>query len=115
MRRKREISNVELKRKYTQWMRNFMCGIRELVDVDKKTQHYIFFVLCQECLFNQTTTPFFLEMYKRDDFFYKKDTDCGLEDYQIAPHHRKQLMEGLQDLIVGGGRKKFLNILQGLE
>jgi len=112
MKRKREMSDTELKRKYTQWMRNFVHGIKVLVNEDEKTQHYIFFILLQECLFNKTTSPAFLEMYKRDDTFYKVDTDGGLEDYQVAPLHRKKLKEAFEDLITGGGRSKFTNILK---
>ncbi len=115
MGKKRKITDGELNRQYKQYMNNFMSGIRELVNVDDKTQYYIFFILLHECLYNKTTSPVFLEMYKRDDSFYKVDTDGELEDYQIAPHQRKRLIEGLEGLVTGGGRKKFVNILQELE
>ena len=45
MGKKREITDGELNRQYKQYMNNFVSGIRELVNVDDKTQYYIFFIL----------------------------------------------------------------------
>ena len=120
--RKREISSRELKRKYNQFMKNMVDGIQQMVNAHPSTQSWIFFVLLQDCLYNKTTNPFFVEMYRRDEDFYKVDTDGGLEyltnnleDYQLAPLDRKRLINGMEDLITGGGRKKFVGILSQLK
>ena len=114
MKNKRAISSRELKRKYSSWMKNMMFGINELVNEDTNTQHYIFFILLQECLYNKTTSPFLSQMYKRDEDFYKTDVD-GLEDYQLAPLNRKKLLEAFTDVITGGGRKKFVNVISQIK
>tara|TARA_B100001964_G_C14190464_1_gene580810 strand:- start:838 stop:1209 length:372 start_codon:yes stop_codon:yes gene_type:complete len=115
MRRKRAISSSELKRKHSSWMKNLVYGIQELVNEDPTTQHYLFFILLQDTLYNGTTSPFFAQMYNRDEDFYKVDTDGGLEDYQLAPLHRKKLLGAFEDVITGGGRRKFTNILSELK
>ncbi len=115
MKTKRAISSRELKRKYSSWMKNFMYGINELVEETKYTQHYIFFILLQECLYNKTTSPFLSQMYKRDEDFYKTDVDGELEDYQLAPLNRKKLLGAFEDVITGGGRKKFVNVLSQIK
>ncbi len=115
MKTKRAISSRELKRKYSSWMKNMMFGINELVNEDTNTQHYIFFILLQECLYNQTTSPFLSQMYKRDEDFYKTDVDGELEDYQLAPLNRKKLLGAFEDVITGGGRKKFVNVISQIK
>jgi hypothetical protein len=35
-------------------------------------------------------------------------------DTQLVPLVRKQLMNGMEEMIVGGGRKKFSNLLNKL-
>ena len=54
-------------------------------------------------------------MYKRDEDFYKKETNGVLEDYQLAPLDRKRLFNGMEDLITSGGRKKFVGVLSQLK
>tara|TARA_Y100001960_G_scaffold313018_1_gene375444 strand:+ start:381 stop:767 length:387 start_codon:yes stop_codon:yes gene_type:complete len=114
MKTKRTISSRELNRKYSQWMKNFKYGIGELLNEDEITQHYIYFILLQECLYNKTTSPFLSQMYQRDDDFYKKDVD-GLEDYQLAPLLRKKLLDAFEELLTGGGRKKFVNVISQIK
>ena len=111
MKTKRTMSSEELKRKYNQFMKNMVDGIQQMVNAHPSTQSWIFFILLQDCLYNKTTSPFFVEMYKRDEDFYKKETNGVLEDYQLAPLDRKNLFNGMEDLITGGGRKKFVGIL----
>tara|TARA_Y100001936_G_scaffold164137_1_gene160339 strand:- start:9 stop:395 length:387 start_codon:yes stop_codon:yes gene_type:complete len=108
---KRSISSQELRRKYDTWMRNFKYGIEQLVNEDTLTQHYIFFTLLQECLYNQTTIPYLQQMYHRDIDFYKTDDTDDLEDYQVVPLHRKKLLQAFEDVITGGGRKRFTNVV----
>ena len=114
MKTKRAISSRELKRKHSQWMKNFIYGIDHLMNEDEITQHYIYFILLQECLYNKATSPLIAQMYDRDDDFYKADVD-GLEDYQLAPLLRKKLLEAFEDLITGGGRKKFVNVISQIK
>ena len=120
--KKQEISTKELKRKYNNWMKNFVYGIQQMVNESSNTQSWIFFILLQDCLYNRTTNTFFSQMYKRDEDFYKIDTDGvlefltdNLEDYQLAPLDRKRLFNGMEDLIKGGGRKKFVGVLNQLK
>ena len=113
--KKQEISTRELKRKYNNWMKNFVYGIQQMVNEHPSTQTWIFFILLQDCLYNKTTNPFWVEMYQRDEDFYKKETNGVLEDYQLAPLDRKKLFNGMEDLITGGGRKKFVGILSQMK
>ena len=99
--KKQEISTKELKRKYNNWMKNFVYGIQQMVNEHPSTQTQIFYILLQDCLYNKTTNPFWVEMYKRDEDFYKKETNGVLEDYQLAPLDRKRLFNGMEDLITG--------------
>ena len=112
---KRAISSGELKRKYDTWMRNFKYGIEQLVNEDTLTQHYIFFTLLQECLYNETTIPYIQQMYHRDIDFYKVDDTDDLEDYQLIPLQRKKLLEAFEEVITGGGRKKFTNAISKIK
>tara|TARA_Y100000593_G_scaffold90822_1_gene178113 strand:+ start:3370 stop:3750 length:381 start_codon:yes stop_codon:yes gene_type:complete len=114
MRKKREISSQELNRKYETWMRNFKYGIEQLVNEDTITQHYIFYILLQESLYNETTIPYLEKMYHRDIDFYKVDDTDDLMDYQIVPLHRKQLLEAFEAVITGGGRKRFSNVVSNI-
>jgi len=114
-RTKRAISSGELKRKYDTWMRNFKYGIEQLVNEDTLTQHYIFFTLLQECLYNKTTIPYLQQMYHRDIDFYKVDDTDDLEDYQLIPLQRKKLLEAFEEVITGGGRKKFTNVISKIK
>ena len=112
MKKTREMSTKELKRKYNSWMKNFIYGIQALVNEEPRGQQLFFYILLQECLYNKTTNPLIAQMYCRDEEFYKQDDDGGLmEDYQLTPLNRKRLMEAFSDLIVGAGRKKFTNTL----
>ena len=120
--KKQEISTKELKRKYNNWMKNFVYGIQQMVNESSNTQSWIFFILLQDCLYNRTTNTFFSQMYKRDEDFYKIDTDGvlefltdNLEDYQKGHLDRKRLINGMEDLITGGGRKKFVGVLSQLK
>ena len=120
--KRKEISSRELKRKYNQFMKNMVDGIQQMVNAHPSTQSWIFFVLLQDCLYNKTTNPFFVEMYRRDEDFYKVDTDGGLEyltnnleDYQLGHLDRKRLINGMEDLITGGGLKKFVGVLNQLK
>ena len=113
--KKQEISTRELKRKYNNWMKNFVYGIKQMVNEHPSTQTWIFYILLQDCLYNKTTNPFWVEMYKRDEDFYKKETIGVLEDYQLAPLDRKRLFNGMEELITSGGRKKFVGILSQMK
>ena len=120
--KRKEISSRELKRKYNQFMKNMVDGIQQMVNAHPSTQSWIFFILLQDCLFNKTTNPFIAEMYRRDEGFYKVDTDSGLEyltnnleDYQLGHLDRKRLINGMEDLITGGGLKKFVGILSQMK
>ena len=52
------------------------------------------------------------------DYFariYKTDVDGELEDYQLAPLNRKKLLGAFEDVITGGGRKRFTNVLSQIK
>lgn len=111
MKTKKTISTRELKQKHSKWMKNFVYGVQEIIYSHPDIQHWIFYILLQDCLYNKTTNPFFAQMYQRDEDFYKKETDDGLEDYQLAPLDRKRLFDGMEELITSGSRKKFMGVL----
>lgn len=83
--KKQEISTKELKRKYNNWMKNFVYGIQQMVNEHPSTQTWIFYILLQDCLYNKTTNPFWVEMYKRDEDFYKKETKLCIFDCSASP------------------------------
>ena len=110
-RKKRELTTRELRRKYSKWMKSFVDGVRQIIDSDRELQSYLWMIVLQDCLYNKSTSPFFSQMYKRDEDFYKVDTDNGLEDCQLGHLNRKRLISGVEDLICCGGRKRFSGVL----
>ena len=114
-RKKRELSTRELKRKHSKWMKSFVDGVRQIIDSDRELQSYLWMIVLQDCLYNQSTSHFFSQMYERDEDFYKVDTDNGLEDYQLSSLNKKRLFEGMEKLIKDGGRRKFSSVLSQLE
>ena len=92
-------------------MKNFQYGISEIVELPSNTQQYILFCLLQDTLYNSTTNPIFSQLYKQD--LYERDE--LLVDVELAPLNRKRLLDATQELITGGGRKKFVGVLNSID
>ena len=100
-----------LVRTHDRWMKNFQYGISEIVELPSNTQQYILFCLLQDTLYNSTTNPIFSQLYKQD--LYERDE--LLVDVELAPLNRKRLLDATQELITGGGRKKFVGVLNSID
>jgi hypothetical protein len=108
-----QMDEKELKRIHDRWMGNITYGINEILALSKDTQQYILFCLLQDTLYNSTTNPIFSQLYKKD--LYTRYDDEPLVDVELAPLNRKRVMEGLQELITGGGRRKFVGVLGNID
>ena len=108
-----QMDEKELKRIHDRWMGNITYGINEILELPKDTQQYILFCLLQDTLYNSTTNPIFSQLYKKD--LYTRFDDEPLVDVELAPLNRKRVMEGLQELITGGGRRKFVGVLGNID
>jgi hypothetical protein len=94
-------------------MGNISYGISEILELPKDTQQYILFCLLQDTLYNNTTNPIFSQLYKQD--LYTRYTDEPLVDVELCPLNRKRVMNGLQELITGGGRRRFVGVLNSID
>jgi hypothetical protein len=105
-----EMTDTSLRGLYVRYMNNFHYGTTEIAELSKEDIKMILFSLLQECLYSQTTSPFLYQMYDKNVFPYEE----RMWDTQLIPLVRKQLLNGMEDMIVGGGRKKFSNLLNKL-
>ena len=108
-----QMDEKELKKIHDRWMGNITYGINEILALSKDTQQYILFCLLQDTLYNSTTNPIFSQLYKQD--LYTRYDDEPLVDVELAPLNRKRVMESLQELITGGGRRKFVGVLGNID
>jgi hypothetical protein len=108
-----QMDEKELKKIHDRWMGNITYGINEILALPKDTQQYILFCLLQDTLYNSTTNPIFSQLYKQD--LYTRYDDEPLVDVELAPLNRKRVMESLQELITGGGRRKFVGVLGNID
>ena len=106
-----KLTEAELKRRYRKYFLNIRCGINKILELPELTQQYIWFCVLQECLYTSSTAPFLSEMYKQNLY----DEDDELKDVELAPLNRKRLFDGISDLIVGNGQKKFDGVLSNIE
>ena len=106
-----QMTDTELRRKYSSWMKHFVYGVGQITELPKRTQHYLWFCVLQETLYNPTTNPFLHQMYKSDPF----PVDTDMNDTELSPLNRKRLFSGMENLITNGGRKKFVGVLNGID
>ena len=109
--RPNQLSEAELKRKYSSWMKNFVYGAMQITELPKETQLYLWGVVLQQTLYNQTTIPFWSEMYKHN--LYPNKTD--MEDAKLSPLIKKKLEHSMEDLITTGCRRKFVGVLNSID
>ena len=109
--RPNQLSEAELKRKYSSWMKNFVYGAMQITELPKETQLYLWGVVLQQTLYNQTTIPFWSEMYKHN--LYPNET--GMEDAKLSPLIKKKLEHSMEDLITTGCRRKFVGVLNSID
>ena len=108
-----QMDEKSLLRTHDRWMGNITYGINEILELPKDTQQYILFCLLQDTLYNSTTNPIFSQLYKQD--LYTRYEGEPLVDVELAPLNRKRVMDGLQELITGGGRRKFVGVLGSID
>ena len=109
--RPNQLSEAELKRKYSSWMKNFVYGATQITELPQETQIYLWSVVLQQILYNQTTIPFWSEMYKHN--LYPNETD--MEDAKLSPLIKKKLEHSMEDLITTGCRRKFVGVLNSID
>ena len=108
-----QMDEKELKKIHDRWMGNITYGINEILGMPKDTQQYILFCLLQDTLYNNTTNPIFSQLYKQN--LYTRYADEPLVDVELCPLNRKRLMSGMENLITGGGRRRFVGVLNSVD
>ena len=102
-----------LVRTHDRWMSNITYGISEILELPKDIQQYVLFCLLQDTLYNDTTNPIFSQLYKQN--LYTRYADEPLVDVELCPLNRKRLMSGMENLITGGGRRRFVGVLNSVD
>ena len=105
------MSEAELKRKHKSYMKQFVYGTTQITELPKQTQIYLWAVVLQEALYNQTTNPFWNEMYKQDI----EPNNIEMDDVQLFPLIKKKLENSMEELITTGGRRKFVGVLNSIQ
>jgi hypothetical protein len=108
-----QMDEKSLLRTHDRWMKNIQYGISQILELSNETQQYILFCLLQDTLYNDTTNPIFSQLYKQN--LYTRYVNEPLVDVELVPLDRKRVMKGLEELITGGGRKKFVGVLNSVE
>jgi|SaaInlStandDraft_6_1057023.scaffolds.fasta_scaffold193872_2 hypothetical protein len=108
-----QMDEKSLLRTHDRWMKNIQYGISQILELSNETQQYILFCLLQDTLYNTTTNPIFSQLYKQD--LYTRYVDEPLVDVELSPLNRKRVMDGLEELITGGGRRKFVGVLNSVD
>ena len=108
-----QMDEKTLLRTHDRWMKNIQYGISQILELSNETQQYILFCLLQDTLYNTTTNPIFSQLYKQD--LYTRYVDEPLVDVELSPLNRKRVMDGLEELITGGGRRKFVGVLNSVD
>jgi hypothetical protein len=110
-RKPNQYSDGELRRMYERYLSNIHYGITQLIDVSEHHQKNLWYMVLQDCLYNQTTSSFLHQMYEKDVFPYEEE----MPDTQITPLLRKKLFNAFENLVAGGGRSKFRGVLKSIE
>ena len=114
MRRKTKLTEKELRKKHTNWFKNFSKGIDEILNLDHINQKYLWYCVLNECLYTTESNPFLSQMYKSNVMDWE-DGKPLLEDVQLVPMNRARLIEGMKSLLMNGGKKKFTDTLKRIE
>ena len=105
-----KMSEGELKRTHTKYMKNFVYGMRQIIELPEETQIYLWGVVLQQTLYNQTTNPYWNEMYNYNLYPY----EVGMNDEKLLPLIKKRLEGSLEELITSGSRRKFVGVLNSI-
>ena len=114
MKKKTKLTEKELRKKHTNWFKNFSNGIDEILNLDHLNQKYLWYCVLNECLYTTESNPFLRQMYKSDGF-YDDENPEGLEDVHLVPMNRARVIEGMKSLLMNGGKKKFTDTLKRIE
>ena len=109
---------------------NLINGLKQIFDLDENVQHFILFHLtANDTMYTQFTNVHinkYLETLETDSDFFDSEKERNemspifvekygdtqvLWDYQITPMIRGKILSGLQELITGGGMKKWVKVL----
>ena len=109
---------------------NLIYGLKEIFDLDENVQHFILFHLtANDTMYSQYTNAHinkYLVALETDSEFYDSEKERNemlpfeveqggetqeLWDYQITPMIRGKILSGLQELVTGGGVKKWVKVL----
>ena len=112
--RKNELSDIEMRRVYTRWMKNYIKGIDEILNLPRENQQYIWFCFLNECLYSSASNPILSQMYQRNGLFDEKDLD-PLSDVQLAPMNKSRLIEGMKTYLMSSGKRKWTETLKKIE
>ena len=107
-----QMDERSLLRTHDRWLGNITYGINEILELPKETQQYILFCLLQDTLYNNTSNSIFSQLYKQN--LYTRYADEPLVDVELCPLNRKRLMSGMENLITGGGHRKFVGVLNSI-
>ena len=114
MKKKTKLTEKELRKKHTNWFKNFSNGIDEILNLDHLNQKYLWYCVLNECLYTTESNPFLTQMYKSNEMDYEYGKPL-LEDVQLVPMNRARLIEGMKSLLMNGGKKKFTDTLKRIE
>ena len=119
-----------IRRKVSKYKGNLIGGLKQIFELDKNVQQFILFHLTvNDTLYNQHTNAhinkYFLALEHDGDFreSVKEDNDMPpynsdrssscpeLWDFETSPMIRGKFLSGLQELITGGGMRKWTKVL----
>ena len=119
-----------VKNRVEKYKGNLIYGLKEIFDLDENVQHFILFHLtANDTMYSQYTNAHinkYLVALETDSEFYDSEKEKNemlpfeveqvgetqeLWDYQITPMIRGKILSGLQELVTGGGMKKWVKVL----
>ena len=119
-----------IRKKVDKYKGNLIGGLKQISELDENVQHFILFHLTvNDTLYNQHTNPhinkYFIALEYDVDFResikdgndmppYNSDrsSNCPeLWDFETSPMIRGKILSGLQELITGGGMRKWSKVL----
>jgi hypothetical protein len=119
-----------LKNRVEKYKGNLIYGLKHIFDLDEDVQHFILFHLtANDTMYSQYTNAHinkYLVALETDSEFYDSEKEKNemlpfeveqvgetqeLWDYQITPMIRGKILSGLQELVTGGGMKKWVKVL----
>ena len=119
-----------VKNRVEKYKGNLIYGLKHIFDLHEDVQHFILFHLtANDTMYSQYTNAHinkYLVALETDSEFYDSEKERNemlpfeveqggetqeLWDYQITPMIRGKILSGLQELVTGGGMKKWVKVL----